>query len=249
MQDNSRGEDLERRLETWAASHPGGELSPDAKKSVQDMLAASLNPVSPLPSQGRLALMFLAVFAVFSLALMAMMDKAGFHLMTGIEMASMAAILICGGVLFSLALAERMIPGSRPRLSISLLLALAGFGVARRNRPSVSMESFRRICSGGMAVRGDGSDGRHPKCCGLLVTRAARRFVCRRRPGSSAQRLGSGSGPDGSSVPVHVSTSASSTGLACCNGVNSDRAGNAHWTVATASLAVLTPDAQTPDVH
>ena len=147
MQDNSRGEDLERRLETWAASHPGGELSPDAKKSVQDMLAASLNPVSPLPSQGRLALMFLAVFAVFSLALMAMMDKAGFHLMTGIQMASMAVILICGGVLFSLALAQRMIPGSRPRLSISLLLALAGFGVAWRNRPSVPMESFRRICS------------------------------------------------------------------------------------------------------
>jgi hypothetical protein len=130
MQDNSRGEDLERRLETWAASHPDGELSPDAQKSVQDLLTASLNPVSPLPSQGRLALMFFAVFAVGSLALMAMMDKAGFHLMTGIQMVSMAVILICGGLLFSRALAGRMIPGSRPGLSSSLQLGLAGFGVA-----------------------------------------------------------------------------------------------------------------------
>jgi len=92
------------------------------------MLVSSLNPVSPLPSQGRLALGFFAVFAVCSLALIAMMDKAGFHLMTGIQMASMAVILIGSGILFSLAVAKRMIPGSRPGFPISLLYALSGLG-------------------------------------------------------------------------------------------------------------------------
>ncbi len=77
-------------------------------------MASSLSPVRPLPSQGRLALAFCAVFAVCSLALMAIMDKAGFHLMTGIQMAAMAAILTGSGILFSLAVAARMIPGSRP---------------------------------------------------------------------------------------------------------------------------------------
>lgn len=128
MQDNPRDIDLEGRLETWAASHTGGNLSLDARKRVKDRLASSLNPVSPLPSQGRLALGFFAIFDMCSLALIAMLDKAGFHLMTGIQMASMAVILIGSGILFSLAVAGRMVPGSRPGLPISLLYALCGLG-------------------------------------------------------------------------------------------------------------------------
>jgi len=46
--------------------------------------------------------------------LAAVMDKAGFHLMTGAQTGWMAAILASGGILFPLALGRRMIPGSRP---------------------------------------------------------------------------------------------------------------------------------------
>lgn len=129
MQDNPRGADLDRRLEAWAASRTGGDLSPDDRKRIQHMLISSLNPVRPLPSPVRLASVFFGVFAVCSLALIAIMDKAGFHLMTGIQMASMAAILIGSGLLFSLAIAERMIPGSRPYLPCSLLYALCVLAV------------------------------------------------------------------------------------------------------------------------
>jgi len=89
----------------------------------------SLTPVKPLPSQSRLVLAFLAVFAACAAGLIALMDKAGFHLMTGAQMGWMAGILASGGILFSLALAGRMVPGSRQGLPLSLVLALSGIGV------------------------------------------------------------------------------------------------------------------------
>lgn len=89
------------------------------------MLTSSLTPVKPLPSQGRLVSAFLAVFTVCALSLIAILDKAGFHLMTGVQMALMAAILAGGGILFSFTLAWRMVPGSRWGLPFSLVLTLS----------------------------------------------------------------------------------------------------------------------------
>ena len=96
---------------------------------IQDRLAPTLTPVKPLPSQGRLALAFCAVFAACAVALAAMMDKAGFHLMTVMQMVSMAAMLASLGFLFSLRVAEKMIPGSRQRFPAWLLLTFTGLGV------------------------------------------------------------------------------------------------------------------------
>jgi len=129
MQDNPRDADLERKLETWAASQSDAELRPEIQRKVQDLLTSSLTPVRPLPSQSRLVLAFLAVFAACAAGLIAVMDKAGFHLMTGSQMGWMAAILAGGGILFSLTLASRMVPGSRRGLPLSLVLALSGIGV------------------------------------------------------------------------------------------------------------------------
>ncbi len=129
MQDNPRDAELERRLETWAASQSDAELHPEVQRKVTGLLASSLTPVKPLPSQSRLVLAFLVVFAACAAGLIAVMDKAGFHLMTVVQMACMAAILAAGGILFSIAVAWRMVPGSRQSFALPFVLALSGFGV------------------------------------------------------------------------------------------------------------------------
>ncbi len=129
MQDNPRDAGLERKLETWAASQSEADLRPEIQRRVQGLLTPSLTPVKPLPSQSRLVLAFLSVFAACAAGLIAVMDKAGFHLMTGSQMGWMAATLMGGGVLFSFALAWRMVPGSRPAFPLSPVLALSGIGV------------------------------------------------------------------------------------------------------------------------
>lgn len=129
MQDNPRDSDLERKLEQWAASESKAELRPEIQRKVRALLTSSLTPVKPLPSHSRLVLAFLAAFALCGVGLIAVMDKAGFHLMTGPQMGWMASILTGGGILFSVALAWRMVPGSRRGFSFSLVLALSGLGV------------------------------------------------------------------------------------------------------------------------
>ena len=134
MHDNPRDVELERRLETWAASQSGAELHPEIERpeiqrKISGLLASSLTPVKPLPSQSRLVLAFLVVFAACAAGLIAVMDKAGFHLMTAVQMACMASILACAGILFSLAVAWRMVPGSRQSLPLPFVLALSGIGV------------------------------------------------------------------------------------------------------------------------
>jgi hypothetical protein len=129
VQANPRDAGLERKLETWADSQSNAELRPEIQRKIQGLLTSSLTPVKPLPSQSGLFLVFLAVFAACAAGLIAVMDKAGLHLMTGAQMGWIAAILTGGGILFSLALAWRMVPGSRQGLPISLVLALSGIGV------------------------------------------------------------------------------------------------------------------------
>lgn len=125
MPDNPHDNSLERRLEKWASAPPDSQLSPEVRRKVQAMLTSSLTPVKPIPSQSRLAFVFLAVFIVCAAGLIAILNKAGFHLMTGVQMAFMTAILAGGGILFSFTLAWRMIPGSRWGVPFSLVLALS----------------------------------------------------------------------------------------------------------------------------
>lgn len=129
MQDNPRDADIERQLETWGASQSGAELSPETRRKIQGTLTSSLTAVKPLPSQLTLLFEFLAVFTICALGLIAIMDKAGFHLMTVTQMVPMAAILAGGGILFSLIVAWQMVPGSRQGFPLSVALAVSGFGV------------------------------------------------------------------------------------------------------------------------
>ena len=131
MHNQLRDAEVERQLDTWAASHSGDlspGLAPEVARKVRDMLPSSLDRVKPLPSQGRLVSAFFGVFTFFALALMAVMDKSGFRLMTGTQMVGMAIVLAGSGILFSLVLAARMVPGSRPDLPVPVVLALFGLG-------------------------------------------------------------------------------------------------------------------------
>jgi len=126
MQDNPRDADIERQLEVWAASQPDSVLSPALRQKVHGMLASSLTPVKPLPSQGSLILPFLAMFAACAVALIAILSKAGFHLMSGVQMGVMATLLTGAGVVFSILLVGQMVPGSRQALPLSVVLGLSG---------------------------------------------------------------------------------------------------------------------------
>jgi hypothetical protein len=124
MQD--RSEELELKLEEWAVSEQV-ELRPEMHGKLRGMLTA---PVKPVPSQGRLVGLFLLTFAACTAGLMAMLGKSGFHMMTAVQMAGMASLLIFGGVLFSIELSGRMVPGSRIVLPLSLTIALSSFALA-----------------------------------------------------------------------------------------------------------------------
>lgn len=125
MPENSHDNNFEDRLEKWAAAPPETQLSPEILRKVEAMLTSSLTAVKPIPSQTKLILRFLAVFAACAGGLIAILSKAGFHLMTGVQMALIATILASGGILFSFTLAWRMVPGSRWPLPFSLVLTFS----------------------------------------------------------------------------------------------------------------------------
>lgn len=124
--DNPQDRDIEGRFEKWASAPSDTELRPETRRKLQTMFASSLTPVKPIPSQSRLVFKFLSVFTVCAVGLIAILNKAGFHLMTGVQMGFTSAILVGGGILFSFTLAWRMVPGSRWRVPFSLVLTLSG---------------------------------------------------------------------------------------------------------------------------
>jgi len=124
--DNFVENSVERRLEKWASAPSGPELSPETQRKIQAVLTSSLLPVTPIPSQSRLVFELLAVFTVCAVGLTAILNKAAFHLMSGVQMALIGAILATGGILFSFTLARRMVPGSRWGIPFSLMLTVSG---------------------------------------------------------------------------------------------------------------------------
>lgn len=129
MRDSPGNSEMERKLDRWAAAQSEAAISPELARKMRGRLAPSLAPVKPIPAPGWLASGFLGAAAAGAAGLIAILSKAGFHLMTGEQIGWMAVIFAGGAVLFSLALAHQMVPGSRPRPPMSLALALCGGGV------------------------------------------------------------------------------------------------------------------------
>ena len=121
--------DLEQRMAAWAATSSKAELSPEIRRRIQGKLTPSLSLVNPLPSHGRLVLLFIAIFTVCGAALIAILGKAGFHLMTTAQITGVAVVFAAGGILFAQMLAWRMVPGSRPSFPVPLAMTLSGLAV------------------------------------------------------------------------------------------------------------------------
>jgi negative regulator of sigma F NrsF-like protein len=116
-------------LVAWAAAEQQG-LRVEKEHELCGVLTASLKPVRQLPSKAKLTGRFLLAFAACAAGLMATLDKAGFHMMTAAQMTGMAVILAGGGVLFSVSLVGRMVPGSRSTLPFWMLLVTSGLAVS-----------------------------------------------------------------------------------------------------------------------
>jgi hypothetical protein len=124
---SSNDVDVERLLNRWAASQPPASPSERTTARIQTELTPALYPVRPLPSQPVLALTFLAVFLACSLVLIAILNKAGFHLMTPPQLAWITGMLAGGAMLFSFAMAADMVPGARQPIPFGLVIALSAF--------------------------------------------------------------------------------------------------------------------------
>jgi hypothetical protein len=130
MPENRVDGELDRRLEAWAEA--GKAVWGEVPRELSRTLKASLQPVKPLPSNGALVAQFLMVFAATAAGLMAVVDKAGLHMMTAAQMGAMAALLAGGGVYVATQLVRRMIPGSRVAapFGFGLMLTVLGVGMA-----------------------------------------------------------------------------------------------------------------------
>ena len=197
---------------------PTTYVSLPLRKQLHEMLAPSLTAVKPLPSQRSLILAFLAVFAACAGALIAILSKAGFHLMTGVQMGLMATLFTGGGVLFSISLAQQMIPGSRPSCAVFGGGRTRGRAPNGRHRAAVSLAKICRFCFRGLALCSHGTHNRRPGYRHFLAACATRSAVRVRWTRRGLNRLGRVSRLDASSIPVHVPTSSTSIGLACWTG-------------------------------
>lgn len=129
MQDNPNDPDVERELEKWADSQSRAEVSAELQHKMLGLLTQSLTPVTPIPSQGVLVLQFLGVFVLSAVAMVAIVNRTGLHLMTGAQTGWMSLVLAGGAVLFSITLARQVVPGLRPGLPVSGVVALSGLGL------------------------------------------------------------------------------------------------------------------------
>lgn len=128
MQDPS-DRDIDRMLGKWAGSESGAALPPELQQKVLGMLTPSLTLVKPVPRQSVLVLGFLGVLIVSDTGLVAILSKAGFHLMTGAQIGWMALIVAGAAILFAVTLAGQMVPGRKQHLPFFLVFGLSAAGV------------------------------------------------------------------------------------------------------------------------
>ena len=107
---------------------PASELSPDLRRKISGALAASLQPVKPMPAARVLAGQFAAIFLVFAAGLIAMMGVTGFRTLDAWQALGIVAILAVGVSLLSLVLAWQIRPGSQQKISAKLAWTCLGVG-------------------------------------------------------------------------------------------------------------------------
>ena len=119
---------IDEKIDRLLEQAPASELSPDLHRKISGALAASLQPVKPMPSAGVLAGQFASIFLVFAAALIATMGVTGFRTLQAWQALGIVAILAVGVSLFSVALAWQIRPGSLQKIPAKLSWAYFGVG-------------------------------------------------------------------------------------------------------------------------
>ncbi len=236
MQDNPQDNSLEPSLEKWASAPSDTELRPEIRRVVQAKLTSSLTPVRPLPSQNRLILVFLAVFTVCAVALIAIVNKAGFSSHDANSNGHDGGD--SGSGRNSVRDHACVANGSRQPMGSSVFGCADALrsGPDRRNCVALSVAYIQHIRFGGLALRSFGTDNRHSVSRRFLAARAARYPVPIPWTRSNLNRVSRVPGAHTCSVPVYVSAGASSANLARRNGPSSDWARGIDRRIGTTSV-------------
>ena len=122
-----QGCDRCRRLYGWFNQDmPSAEVSPAVWAQIQEWMAKSFAPVTPLPAPRVLAARFLLVFLLFAASAAGMMGPAGFRYMRPVQWIGICSVLAFGAALISASLAWQMSPGSlRPVSARAAIVTLA----------------------------------------------------------------------------------------------------------------------------
>ena len=86
--------------------------------AIQDSLIANLQPVRPLPSNGKLILLALLFFVVFVNAVTMLFGYQGFAHMSVMQKTFYGATILLLGIAFIKAISEQLIPGQRARIGV-----------------------------------------------------------------------------------------------------------------------------------
>jgi hypothetical protein len=114
-----------------ALTPPATQPEPQRIGQIQALIATSLTPVRPLPSNPKLVGNLLAVFIAFSLLAAIPVGYKAFHVLNGYEKFAYYGVILVCAAWFAIATVQEMIPGSKhitsPRWSIlaaTIVLAL-----------------------------------------------------------------------------------------------------------------------------
>ena len=129
MQEKHNDSELERRLDAWATSQSNDNLSPELQCKLRDALIPSLTAVKPIPPRRTFLLIFLSIFLGAAAALVATVSKVGLHLMTWVQLGTVAALLVASGMLLLTKLTEEMVPGARQVIPLWVILLPCGLGL------------------------------------------------------------------------------------------------------------------------
>ena len=119
---------VDQKIDRLLDLAPVPELSPDLHRKISGAIAASLQPVKPMPATGVLAGQFAAIFLVFAAGLIAIMGVTGFRTLNAWQALGILAILAVGVSLLALVLAWQIHPGSLQKISAKLSWAYFGVG-------------------------------------------------------------------------------------------------------------------------
>jgi hypothetical protein len=113
MRSPNRIDSIARDLDALVPNELLTEASPATEQRIMDRLLESLQPATPLPRRTTLAAAFLAIFAVVTLLLFAVIGTRGAQIMSGPQLAGILAAILAAAGLVSFSLSDEMTPGQR----------------------------------------------------------------------------------------------------------------------------------------